>query len=112
MQTEKTVEGIKALVAFFENPNLENSELVVKIEQEADDLQYHLIEELNESFVTPIDREDIFRLSRAIDDMIDYTAGIRDRPVWQPIPDGIRARFHAALPRQAPHPGRALPALY
>src|SRR5258708_2691279 len=36
-----------------------------------------------------------------LDDMIDYVANIRERPVWQPIPDDVRARFHAGLPRQA-----------
>jgi glutamate/tyrosine decarboxylase-like PLP-dependent enzyme len=38
---------------------------------------------------------------RMLDDMIDYAADIRDRPVWQPIPDEVRARFRAELPRQA-----------
>ena len=38
---------------------------------------------------------------RMLDDMIDYAADIRDRPVWQPIPDQVRARFRTALPRQA-----------
>ena len=37
---------------------------------------------------------------RMLDDMIDYAANIRDRPVWQPIPDEVRARFHAKLPRR------------
>jgi glutamate/tyrosine decarboxylase-like PLP-dependent enzyme len=37
---------------------------------------------------------------RMLDDMIDYAANIRNRPVWQPIPDEVRARFHADLPRQ------------
>jgi aromatic-L-amino-acid/L-tryptophan decarboxylase len=37
---------------------------------------------------------------RMLDDMIDYAANIRERPVWQPIPDQVRARFHAELPRQ------------
>src|SRR5512140_426593 len=36
-----------------------------------------------------------------LDDMIDYATDIRERPVWQPIPDEARARFHAGLPRQA-----------
>ena len=86
-QTEKTVEGIRALVAFFENPNLENSESVVRLEQEADDLQYSLVAELNESFVTPIDREDIFRLSRAIDDMIDYSKKtVREIGIYKIVP--------------------------
>jgi glutamate/tyrosine decarboxylase-like PLP-dependent enzyme len=38
---------------------------------------------------------------RMLDDMLDYAANIRDRPVWQPIPDAVRARFNAGLPRQA-----------
>jgi aromatic-L-amino-acid/L-tryptophan decarboxylase len=37
---------------------------------------------------------------RMLDDMIDYVAGIRDRPVWQPIPGAVRARFHEELPRK------------
>lgn len=34
-----------------------------------------------------------------LDDMLDYVEHIRERPVWQPIPDEVRARFRAALPR-------------
>jgi aromatic-L-amino-acid/L-tryptophan decarboxylase len=38
---------------------------------------------------------------RMLDDMIDYIANIRDRPVWRPIPEQVRARFRGELPRQA-----------
>ncbi|MBZ5543945.1 MAG: DUF47 family protein, partial [Acidobacteriia bacterium] len=31
-----------------------------------------LVEELHQTFVTPMDREDIYALSRAIDDIMDY----------------------------------------
>jgi glutamate/tyrosine decarboxylase-like PLP-dependent enzyme len=41
---------------------------------------------------------------RMLDDMIDYIAGIRERPVWQPIPDDVRARFRAELPLSASEP--------
>jgi aromatic-L-amino-acid/L-tryptophan decarboxylase len=37
---------------------------------------------------------------RMLDDMIDYIANIRERPVWRPIPDEVRARFRAELPRK------------
>jgi aromatic-L-amino-acid/L-tryptophan decarboxylase len=37
---------------------------------------------------------------RMLDDMLDYAANIRDRPVWRPIPAEVRARFQAELPRQ------------
>jgi aromatic-L-amino-acid decarboxylase len=33
-----------------------------------------------------------------LDDILDYVENIRARPVWQPIPDGVRAHFHAAVP--------------
>ena len=33
-----------------------------------------------------------------LDDILDYIEGIRERPVWQPIPDSVRARFHEAVP--------------
>jgi len=41
-------------------------------EEEADEVRRVLIDELLRTFVTPIDREDIFTLSRAIDDVLDY----------------------------------------
>jgi len=36
---------------------------------------------------------------RMLDDILDYVENIRERPVWQPIPDGVRQRFHSDLPR-------------
>src|SRR5215471_18833772 len=36
-----------------------------------------------------------------LDDMIDYIATIRERPVWQPIPDAVRAQFRERLPRKS-----------
>ena len=35
---------------------------------------------------------------RMLDDMIDYIAEIRTRPVWQPIPPEVREQFRAPLP--------------
>jgi aromatic-L-amino-acid/L-tryptophan decarboxylase len=49
----------------------------------------------------PKDWDDTRALAhRMLDDMLDYTADIRDRPVWSPIPDAVRARFHEDLPVQ------------
>src|SRR5262249_6348634 len=36
---------------------------------------------------------------RMLDDMFDYLEHIRSRPVWQPIPDAVRARFDTPVPR-------------
>lgn len=47
----------------------------------------------------PRDWDEIRALGhRMLDDMIDSIASIRERPVWQPIPDVVRARFRAELP--------------
>lgn len=71
-QIAKTEEGAKALVEFMDNPSKEKAKEIDALEEEADELRRVLINELNLTFVTPIDREDIFALSRAIDDIIDY----------------------------------------
>ncbi|MDE1981776.1 MAG: aminotransferase class V-fold PLP-dependent enzyme [Betaproteobacteria bacterium] len=36
---------------------------------------------------------------RMLDDMLDYLQHLRTRPVWQPIPPGVRERFHEPLPQ-------------
>ena len=38
---------------------------------------------------------------RMLDEAIDGIANVRARPVWQPIPDGIRAALKADVPREA-----------
>lgn len=45
---------------------------VRQCEEDADEIRRILISELNRTFVTPMDREDISALSRAIDDIMDY----------------------------------------
>jgi len=72
IQADKTLAGMKALREFTKEASPTKERRVREIEIEADDLRLNLINELNATFVTPIDREDIFALSRAIDDIIDY----------------------------------------
>ncbi|MFA6002752.1 MAG: DUF47 family protein [Elusimicrobiota bacterium] len=71
-QANKTAEGMEALCDYVKEPTPEKDRKVVKLEEQADEMRRILIEELNLSFVTPFDREDIYGLSGAIDDMIDY----------------------------------------
>jgi predicted phosphate transport protein (TIGR00153 family) len=71
-QASKTLEGIEALGRYVEDQNKENANRVKNIEREADELRRILVEELHHTFVTPMDREDIYALSRAIDDIVDY----------------------------------------
>jgi uncharacterized protein len=59
----------------------EHSELAREIlicEQEGDRITHDIIQRLNQTFVTPIDREDIHELSSALDDVVDYTEEVAD----------------------------------
>src|SRR3954466_236433 len=47
-------------------------------EQEGDRITHDIIRRLNEAFVTPIDREDIYSLASALDDIVDYTEEVAD----------------------------------
>jgi len=65
-------EGVKLLVKYLETQDSEIADELALKEKEADEIRRILIDELNRTFVTPFDREDIFALSRSIDDVIDY----------------------------------------
>jgi len=71
-QASLTHEGLKLLVKYLETHDPEIAEQLSTKEKEADEVRRILIDELNRTFVTPFDREDIFALSRSIDDVIDY----------------------------------------
>ncbi|AYD40002.1 DUF47 domain-containing protein [Clostridium fermenticellae] len=56
--------------------NLENSEQNIKelkeIEHEGDRKQHEILQQLNKTFITPFDREDIYSIAKGMDDIIDY----------------------------------------
>jgi uncharacterized protein len=47
-------------------------------EQEGDRITHDIIKRLNQTFVTPLDREDIHELAAALDDVVDYTEEVAD----------------------------------
>jgi predicted phosphate transport protein (TIGR00153 family) len=71
-QAEFAVQGMEALREYVRQPDQALAAQVSSIEKEADEVRRILIDELNRSFVTPFDREDIFSLSLTIDDVLDY----------------------------------------
>ena len=58
--------------------NAELAREVVICEQEGDRITHDIIQRLNQTFVTPIDREDIIVLSSALDDIADLTEEVAD----------------------------------
>ena len=59
----------------------ENHVQIKKIEREADELTHSVFEELNKTFITPLDREDISRIASKADDIIAYIERISGRIV-------------------------------
>ncbi|HET7122409.1 MAG TPA: DUF47 family protein [Solirubrobacterales bacterium] len=51
---------------------------ILKAEQEGDRITHDIIKRLNSTFVTPIDREDIYGLATQMDDIVDYTEEAAD----------------------------------
>src|SRR3954454_18691850 len=51
---------------------------IVVCEQEGDRITHDLIQRLNQTFVTPIDREDILELASALDDVVDLIDEVSD----------------------------------
>jgi predicted phosphate transport protein (TIGR00153 family) len=71
-QAEITLHGLDVLEAYMKKRSEKHAASVRQAEKDADEVRRILIDDLNRTFVTPIDREDIFALSRAIDDVMDY----------------------------------------
>ena len=73
-------------------------------EQDGDRITHEIIQRINQTFVTPIDREDILALASGLDDVVDFTEEAADyfglykieAPMEQARPARRRAR--AGLP--------------
>ena len=66
------MQGAHAVIVYMDTPTRQHAQHVYTIEKTADEVRRLLIVKLKKSFITPIDREDLFSLSRAIDDVLDY----------------------------------------
>jgi uncharacterized protein len=51
---------------------------ILVCEHEGDRITHDIIDRLNHTFVTPIDREDILALASALDDIVDFTEEVAD----------------------------------
>jgi predicted phosphate transport protein (TIGR00153 family) len=97
-QAKFTVDGLNTLRQYVQNPADELARQLSQVEKEADEVRRILIDELNRTFVTPIDREDIFALSRAIDDVLDYAnTTIEEMALLDINPNDYMARITSLL---------------
>lgn len=52
---------------------------IYEVEQEGDMLTHDIMKKLNKTFITPIDREDLYALASGLDDVIDFIWAAVDR---------------------------------
>ena len=71
-QSRFLIDSVDALAAYAETMDPERAEQVKTLEKEADKKRWELVQDLNKTFITPFDREDIYNLSKALDDILDY----------------------------------------
>ena len=62
-QCELNVEAAGALLDYMGKPSKKNAQRVQQLEKNADEIRRMLVDELNRTFVSPIDGEDIYALS-------------------------------------------------
>lgn len=81
LQSANLLKGTSALVELisnFDNIN-ERKSKIKDFEHEGDRITHDLYMLLDKTFVTPLDREDISKLTGAVDEILDYTDGTADR---------------------------------
>src|SRR4030095_15339095 len=90
--TENMLESSKLLKEMFDQHDgiAEYSSKIHILENKCDDLTHKVISELNDTFITPIDREDIYALVNSLDDIVDTIDTIGSRStiykIKKPVP--------------------------
>jgi hypothetical protein len=116
-QAEHAVEGSEMLLKYLNKPGEKLANRIRQIEKDADEVRRILVDELNQTFVTPMDREDIHALSRNLDDVVDYAySTTEEMEILGIVPNDFLKRMasllrdaavelHLAMLRLDDHPG-------
>lgn len=118
-QSAKTLEAMEEVQRYVQTGNQESAQRVKQIEKEADELRRIVTAELNRTFITPLDPEDIYALTRDIDEIVDYAnstveemelfqIGGNDylKQIVELVLEGAQ-EIHLAIVRLADHPSVA-----
>ena len=73
----KAANDLKCMVDTWEDVE-ERVDKISELEHQGDTITHQIIAQLNRTFVTPFDREDIARLAQSLDDIIDFIQAAAD----------------------------------
>ena len=109
---DNLISGAQVLVNLFADfRDVEKSTIEVKrIEHVGDDMTHNILTKLNQTFITPFDREDMHRLASSLDDVLDFINSAADRITLYKITDPPRAAGELAkvILEQTQEIGRAV----
>jgi predicted phosphate transport protein (TIGR00153 family) len=97
-QAENTLKGARLLQKCFEEYDAEGgvylaAKEIHDIEHTGDDLVHKTLDLLNRTFITPLDREDIYALTGRLDDVLDFVDSVAKRlvtfQIQKPTPHAI-----------------------
>jgi predicted phosphate transport protein (TIGR00153 family) len=84
---------LKEMMEDYTNP-LAQARRIKDVEHIGDGITHDIVRKLNQTFITPIDREDIYGLASALDDILDIVEAISDRfvvfKIPQPTDDAVK----------------------
>ena len=103
--SQNLTEGTRLLHDILKNPADMEPRLdqLQEIEHRGDDMTHAIITKLNQTFITPFDREDIHRLTSSLDDVLDFVnaAGVRLRLYKIDAPPPVAAELAALIVQQS-----------
>src|SRR6266545_7984062 len=109
---ENLILGARVLVNLFEHyESTEDKTTEIKrIEHVGDELTHSVLTKLNQTFITPFDREDIHRLASSLDDVLDYVNAAGQRLVLYKIrrAPGPAAELAGLIVRQSEELAKAV----
>jgi len=104
-ESQNVLDGSNAFLEMLNKyENIKEKQQKIKdIEHQGDDFVHEIFEELNKSFITPIDHEDISALASAFDDVLDYIDGAAARFILYEIkkPEENMIKLAEVLLKQA-----------
>jgi uncharacterized protein len=109
----RAADDLAALVAAQPAERAAFAKRVKDAENAGDEVTHEIMVKLNSTFVTPFDREDIYRLTSSLDDVIDAIEEAADRIVLyrlDELPDGVTTQVEV-LQRAAAATAAAMPQL-
>ena len=111
-QSELVLKAAKLFQKMLKEPEKfsENIKQMKLLEHQGDEIVHQMIHKLHKSFITPIDQEDLARLTSLYDDVLDFIDSVVNRIFMFEIknPNGIITKFAEIIENQVEEVNKAL----